>query len=467
MPKLDQTKNFSKAQTSILHNSAATSITLDASEGGKLPDPAIGNYNLTWHDKTNFPDPSDDPSVEIVRVTDKVGDVLTVVRGQEGTVATDKNTPSAVYQFLLTPTDKFRLDIQTELQTQNANYAIATGTANAIVLTLDPAPTAYVDGVTYKFQSSTTNTTTTVTIDVNGLGAKTIRNPLGQTNLLNGEITSDRMYEVMFIASADTMILLSNNIAQSDLSNNSFDGATAVFSANDYALTLTRPIDGAGQDAFANSVIRFVAPANNTGAVTVTINGNVDSVLKQNGDALEVDDIISGDVVEIARRTTAGAFQLMSAGVTSQSAPQIQFVFAYDTTTQAVSVANTFQDVTFSNNQEIDGWTHTPTSADFIANLTGKYNVDMGFLIEDTGAGTPLFEFIGLVNGTEVPGSQLPEQASVNNLQMKITHNFDIDITAAQIFKIQMTATTTNAQITTAGANATTAVSASVTITRI
>lgn len=40
---------------------------------------------------TNYPDPSDDPYVEIVRVTGISTDTLTVTRAQEGTSASNKN----------------------------------------------------------------------------------------------------------------------------------------------------------------------------------------------------------------------------------------------------------------------------------------------------------------------------------------------------------------------------------------
>ncbi len=57
---------------------------------------------MTWWDSTNYPHPADDPNVEIVMVTDRTSDTLTVTRAQESTSASTKNTGSgAVYRMSL------------------------------------------------------------------------------------------------------------------------------------------------------------------------------------------------------------------------------------------------------------------------------------------------------------------------------------------------------------------------------
>jgi hypothetical protein len=94
---LDGVKNFSKVSTSTGYDASATSIVLASGHGAKLPDPATANYNLTWWDATTYPSPEDDPNVEIVRVTGKSTDTLTVTRAQEGTSASTKNTGGSTY----------------------------------------------------------------------------------------------------------------------------------------------------------------------------------------------------------------------------------------------------------------------------------------------------------------------------------------------------------------------------------
>jgi len=109
---LDPIKNFAKVTVSTGYDSAATSITLNSGDGNKLPDPATdGAFNLVWWNATDYPDPSDDPNVEIVRVTAKSGDTLTITRGQEGTSAADHNTSGKTYKMVLAITEKTMSDI--------------------------------------------------------------------------------------------------------------------------------------------------------------------------------------------------------------------------------------------------------------------------------------------------------------------------------------------------------------------
>jgi hypothetical protein len=55
-------------------------------------------------DSTDFIDPADDTSVEIVTVTARAADTLTVTRGAEGTAATNKNTGGKTYIMVLSIT---------------------------------------------------------------------------------------------------------------------------------------------------------------------------------------------------------------------------------------------------------------------------------------------------------------------------------------------------------------------------
>jgi len=86
---LDSVANFTQVQASAGYGSSATAITLQSGQGSKLP-PAP--FNLIWWNSTDYPNPADDPNVEIVRVTNVSTDTLTITRGQEGTSAANHNT---------------------------------------------------------------------------------------------------------------------------------------------------------------------------------------------------------------------------------------------------------------------------------------------------------------------------------------------------------------------------------------
>lgn len=94
---LDNAKNFGLVTVSLGYDDAATSIVLTAGHGAKLP---TVSFNAIWWNSTDYSNPSDDPNVEIVRVTAISTDTLTVTRAQEGTSASTKNTGGKTYKML-------------------------------------------------------------------------------------------------------------------------------------------------------------------------------------------------------------------------------------------------------------------------------------------------------------------------------------------------------------------------------
>lgn len=91
--------NFGKVTVSIGYDAAATSIVLTTGHGSRLP--STFPYPLTWWNATDNTDPADDANKEIVSVTARAGDTLTVVRAQEGTSASTKNTGGKTYKMVL------------------------------------------------------------------------------------------------------------------------------------------------------------------------------------------------------------------------------------------------------------------------------------------------------------------------------------------------------------------------------
>jgi hypothetical protein len=121
---MDAVKNFGVVTSSTGYDAAATSIVLSAGHGAKLPDPVVdGEYNLVWFDSTNFTNPAEDPNVEIIRVTGPAGtgDTKTILRAQEGTVASNKNTAGATYTMVLGTTAKIITDIESEIAASDQN----------------------------------------------------------------------------------------------------------------------------------------------------------------------------------------------------------------------------------------------------------------------------------------------------------------------------------------------------------
>jgi hypothetical protein len=123
---LDNAANFVRVVVSTGYNSAATSIVLN----GSYTTPTAP-FNMTWWDVTDYPDPSNDPNVEIVRVTTATTvsgtTTLTVTRAQESTSATNKNLSSKTYNMLAGLTAKvINTDIPSAINTATSIGVVGT-----------------------------------------------------------------------------------------------------------------------------------------------------------------------------------------------------------------------------------------------------------------------------------------------------------------------------------------------------
>jgi hypothetical protein len=114
---LDARKNFCKVLVSVGYNASATSVILASGDGDKLP---VAPFNVTWWNASDYADPSDDPNVEIVRVTDVTSDILTITRAQESTSAKTHNIALKQYEMILGVTAKTLDDIESALPVSGA-----------------------------------------------------------------------------------------------------------------------------------------------------------------------------------------------------------------------------------------------------------------------------------------------------------------------------------------------------------
>lgn len=129
----DPIRNHAIATITTGYDIDDVTIVLASGHGAYLPDPATeGAFNLVWWNSTDYKNPSLDPLKEIVRVTARSGDTLTVTRPAIGNLYNGEGSDNAAhahnitgrqYKFVLTPTRKYMADFQGEL---NKKATIAT-----------------------------------------------------------------------------------------------------------------------------------------------------------------------------------------------------------------------------------------------------------------------------------------------------------------------------------------------------
>jgi hypothetical protein len=132
------------------------------------------------------------------------------------------------------------------------------------------------------------------------------------------------------------------------------------------------------------------------------------------------------------------------------------YVFAYSTGTQTVSVANTFQNITYTHSPTISGWTHTSGNAEFTCQQAGLYEATYTAIVNRTSNPSTTVELRATLDGSEIAGSQSASTLAANNVPMEVSNQIIFSASSGNVFRTQLTAGGTNGQIVAAGANATT-----------
>lgn len=174
------------AQTTLAGaiNNVATTASLATGAGALFPHPGANEYF-----RMTFRDSATGLQTEIVFVTDITGDDITMVRGQEGTVAQAWVAGDKAYLSATAGTLQSFQQVPAA-QSQANNYAVDTGTADNYIVALTPALTTYQAGTPIRVMITHTNTGP-ATLNA-GPGSLPIINPdgtaLGANTLVAGGI---------------------------------------------------------------------------------------------------------------------------------------------------------------------------------------------------------------------------------------------------------------------------------------
>jgi hypothetical protein len=217
-----------------------------------------------------------------------------------------------------------------QIQTSVATYGVDASGTDSYAITLTPALSAYVAGQSFDFYAATTNTGTS-SLNINALGAKTIKKDVN-TDLANNDIKIGQINRVIY--DGTNFQLASPTYGQLNQS------CAAIYAADGgasdaYAITLpTVPI------AYTNGMlINFMANTANTGAATINVNSlGVKSIVKEGSLALSDNDIKALQIVQVIYDGTN--FQMLSptSYLLGQSGSQIYAADAGSTDAYAITL---------------------------------------------------------------------------------------------------------------------------------
>ena len=200
-------------------SSGATTITVATGTGILFPTLGTGQYFTATlfaaGSSTGLPN-------EIVRVTARTGDTMTVLRGQEGTTAQSWNVGDSFSNFITAGLLNNLVGLN-DVQSQVGNSAVDAGFTNAGVVTLSPAITSLASILYSPIRVLKINTANTgaYTLNVNGLGAKSVLS--NGAALLNNQLAASTVYEVSwngtnFDLLSSLAVLGTNSVSNSILS---------------------------------------------------------------------------------------------------------------------------------------------------------------------------------------------------------------------------------------------------------
>ena len=328
------------------------------------------------------------------------------------------------------------------------------------------------------------NGTTWERIDANGSGASGDFEDVYTNDADNTLTTSDGSFTIArgsgaFTLSGTGSITIgggATTVDVSTLSIDSTDTTNLTMTANDagtktLTVSATNEGAGAGQLAISTDVWDITGAGVASGLTGITSTGTIDftgaSRFAMHQGSSNPGTCTEGDQFY---NTTDHTLYVCTATDTWSSAASVtegDYVYSYDTTTQTIASADTFQDVTFNTNGQLDGWSHTTGTANFTAGASGLYLATVDAFATKTLAGAVYFEIIGVFNGTEIAGSESSIDIDPKDITYHIQSAFLFSATAGQVFKIQMASDSTTASIAPAAGIATTRPSIKLSIVRL
>lgn len=169
----------------------------------------------------------------------------------------------------------------------------------------------------------------------------------------------------------------------------------------------------------------------------------------------------SGAALNVAGTVRATSFQGDGSGLLNVNAGAFgNYVFAFNGGAQAVAAGNTFQDLNFSTDAQLKGWTHTGGTSQYTSAQAGLYLVQYyGQFITTLANGTNA-QMRVMLNGVEVPGSRSVGTVLSLSEVANLSKSLLVSANAADVLTLQFTGSGTGIRLSGTG-------NSTLTVTRI
>lgn len=228
--------------------------------------PQAGTVGLTTADSPQF------AAVNVGAATD-----TTITRVSAGVIAVEGKTA-------LTATGTFDADAAS-----GPVYAADAGANDTYAITLSPAPAGYTTGTHYRFKANTANTGA-ATLNVNSLGAKTIKKVAGgiTTDLADNDIRSGQFVDLVYDGTNLQMQSLLGNAPSGGAATETEISATVAADTDNWAPTgyATATVIRANFTAALAYISSITAPVSGSQRIRIFNVGTVTGLLKDQKSAL-------------------------------------------------------------------------------------------------------------------------------------------------------------------------------------
>jgi hypothetical protein len=161
-----------------------------------------------------------------------------------------------------------KLPTETNIKQGKVNYAVDTGAADAYLVSLPHAPASYTDGLHVRFKPTNTNTGA-ATINVNSLGAKSIKKINGDA-LSAGDLTANGTVDIYYNSTTGFFYLSSAASAGASATEAAASSTAASSSASAAATSASAAAASASSASTSASAASTSAAAAATSATTAT-----------------------------------------------------------------------------------------------------------------------------------------------------------------------------------------------------